>query len=189
MALAFCSGSSHAAIANVKSIVIENALTNYLQVSEVVAISAGIDQALAATATATGTGDWPLTSPDYAIDGVAPDAYPAIYHSDGPGPGEALTITFNDAIELEALSIFGRAESSFFRDVYDVFIYDAAGALLASFFDQDATEPGVHRVDVPIGSVSPVVPVPAAGVLFAGAASLAAARRTTRKTSRAPSTA
>ena len=178
VAAAALSTNAHAAFADVKSVVVKNSLSTWLQVSEVVALSGGVDQALAATATATGTGNFTSTStPDKTIDGVAPAAFPEIYHADGPGVDEMLTITFNSPVTLQSLFVFGRTVSSSERDVYDVFLYNAAGALIASFFDNDGTPNTDHRAVIFENPEVDPVPVPAAGLLFAGGALAMAARR------------
>lgn len=81
------SSVSSASIANVSKIEITASALNiegWLQVSEVVATQTGtgLDVALAsAGATANGSSDWPGSSPNYAIDGVQPAAFPQIFHS------------------------------------------------------------------------------------------------------------
>ncbi len=166
-------GSAKAALMDVKEIVITNANAGvppdlgWLQISEVVALDgSNVDQALAATASAmaVSTGFGTTTAP--AIDGIGPAAFPAIYHSDSPDVGEALTITFGTAFELVALSIFGRAAGFSYRDIYDVEIFNSAGDSIFTALSQSADN-NANEAVISLDSIAPV-PVPAALPLLAG---------------------
>ncbi|MDZ4375638.1 MAG: hypothetical protein U1C74_30015, partial [Phenylobacterium sp.] len=115
---------------------ITNALPTWLQVGEVQAFEdlTGVNVALASNgATATGSGNFTAaSSPDKAIDGLAPADYPLIYHSNGAGADEFLEITLAGPTDLSSLTIFGRADSFGNRDVYNVSIFDVGGQTLFS---------------------------------------------------------
>lgn len=135
--LMFCMASAaNAGLINVKSVEITSALPSYLQIAEVLLIETGTlsDLALGGTATATGTGNWvPASNPDKAIDGSYPSAYPDIYHSDGAGADEMLTVTLNVAAELNSITIYGRMNDTYrYRDVYNVSFLDENGSVLYS---------------------------------------------------------
>ena len=115
---------------------ITNAFPTWLQVGEVQAFEnlTGVNVALAANgATAAGSGNFTAaSSPDKAIDGLAPANYPLIYHSNGAGADEFLEITLAGPKNLSSLTIFGRADSFGSRDFYNVAIFNAGGQTLFS---------------------------------------------------------
>ncbi|WP_282611093.1 PEP-CTERM sorting domain-containing protein [Pelagibius sp. Alg239-R121] len=142
--LFLAASGAHAGLINVSEIRIYNALNQALQVSEVVAIetSTGIDVALAengATASHGALGSRSDGSgPSFAIDGVAPAAHPYEFHSINSGVPDFLIITFDDPVELDSLSVYGRLGQWSLRDVYNVEFYDLSGSLLHSLFEFDA---------------------------------------------------
>ncbi len=114
---------------------ITNAFPTYLQVAEVQAFNFG---ALNVAASANGgvasaSSVYSATSSaDKANDGNSIiNSYPNIFHSAGAGSGEFLDITFA-AANLSSLSIFGRTDCCNERDLYNVTIFNAAGATLYS---------------------------------------------------------
>lgn len=142
MGLLFSATNANAGLIDVKEIVITNSIPTYLQVSEVVATEAGTgnDLALAsAGATASGNGDWPGSSPNFAIDGVAPNSFPNIFHSDSPSAAEFLSIVLANVSELDSLTLYGRSDCCNSRDIFNVSIFNEAGGLLFSGTGFNAT--------------------------------------------------
>ena len=144
----FATSGAHAGLIGVSEIRIYNGLNQALQVSEVVAIetSTGSDVALAENGAIASHGApgsrTDGSAPSFAIDGVAPAAHPNEFHSINPalngGITDFLIITFDDPVELDSLSVYGRTDGWSQRDVYDVEFYDLSGNLLHSLFDLDA---------------------------------------------------
>ena len=166
-------GSAKAALMDVKEIVITSAQVgvisdSWIQVSEVIALDgSSTDQALAATAAVSATSTFGSgSSPAFAIDGIGPAAFSSIYHSGAPGLGQALTITFNTAFELVALSIFGRTDCCSYRDVYNVEIFNSSDQSIFTALNQSADNMA-HEAVVVLDTVAPI-PVPAALPLLAG---------------------
>jgi hypothetical protein len=115
---------------------ITNAFPTYLQVAEVQAFNfAATNVALATNGgMAVGSSVYAAqSSADKAIDGNTGGSYysDTIFHSAGAGSGEFLDITFA-AANLSSLSIFGRTDCCNERDLYNVTIFNAAGATLYS---------------------------------------------------------
>lgn len=132
--LAFA-GSAHAGLIGVKSVLITNAVNDYLQVAEFQAFqtNTGFNVALAsAGATASTTsGSWDGTStPDKAIDGLFSNlSFPNMYHNASSTVGN-LTITFASVNELSSFTMYGRADCCSVRDIYNVSFFGEAGNLL-----------------------------------------------------------
>jgi len=113
----------------------------WLQVSEVVATETGTGNNLAlstAGATATGSSNWPDSSPNYSIDGVAPNSFPHIFHSN-ENITPFLRIKLAYPSQLDSIKLFGRTDCCSFRDIYNIRLYDSKGILLYSINDLDAT--------------------------------------------------
>jgi hypothetical protein len=147
---------------------ISSALPTWLQVGEVQAFEdlTGVNVALASNgATATGSGNFTAaSSPDKAIDGLAPANYPLIYHSNGTGADEFLEITLAGPKNLSSLAVFGRADSFASRDFYNVSIFDVGGrALFSGQLDNRQLAGGAGTLT--FGS-SGVVPEPATWALM-----------------------
>ncbi|PKF60251.1 hypothetical protein CW745_15940 [Psychromonas sp. psych-6C06] len=133
----------------------------WLQVSEVVATQTGTGNDVALTtagATATGSSNWPNSSPNYAIDGISPAGYPNIFHSYENDGSSFLNIFLAAPTELDSLTLFGRNNCCSTRDIFDIALYDMAGGLLFEAEGLDATG-AAHRVDVSFANVA--VPAPA----------------------------
>ena len=105
------------AVDNFKQIRVVSEIPTWLQVSEVVAVSSGVDRATAsagATATGDGTGSYPGTTggidhADNAIDGIGPSFWPDIFVPDTDAAAEYLEVNLAQPERIEALSILGRA--------------------------------------------------------------------------------
>lgn len=127
----------------VSKIEITSALPDWLQVSEVYAYETGTGFDLALTsafATAIGTGNYsPTSNPSQAIDGAGPLDYPNLYHSNGAGPSEMLTITLAANSDISSIAIAGRAGCCSSRDIYNVRLLGAQGEVLQSFTNLDAS--------------------------------------------------
>lgn len=132
----FAATPAQAVAFGAKTIVITDALPDWLQVAEVIATQngTGIDVALASNgATAVGSSNYSgSVGPGAAIDGVYPSDYPNIFHSFSPAAGEFLQITLASATDLSSLTIYGRDGCCSARDVYNVSILNAAGAQIYS---------------------------------------------------------
>jgi hypothetical protein len=141
VALVGFSSSANAGLIGVKDIEVQDAVGQWIQISEVVAIQTGtgIDVALSSNgATASASSVYPGASTAAAIDGVFPSSYPNIYHSLTPSPSEFLDITLLSSDELDSITIYGRVDCCSDRDVYNVTLFDAAHNVLFSFSDADA---------------------------------------------------
>lgn len=127
-----------------------------LQVSEVIALSGGIDVATIANGAAAagdGTGPVPGTSggiahADTAIDGFGPTAWPDIFFPDTSDPSEFLEVTLSFPHNLEGLSIQGSTSASE-RDIYDVELLDRHGAMVMSCPNQSADNVDNTAVVIP----------------------------------------
>ena len=157
--------AAHATV--VTSVVISNALPDYLQVAELQAFSGGTDVALAsngATATATSVYDptGPQSLPGNAIDGDNAGNYyatPGIYHSQTASGSEALTVTFAHAFDITTLSIYGRTDCCSDRDDYTYTLFDGSTQVGTGNLDARATN--FATVNLP-----GAVPEPAAWVMM-----------------------
>ncbi|SEM84858.1 PEP-CTERM sorting domain-containing protein [Nitrosomonas marina] len=163
----FCTVSgAYAGLIGVKEIKVFSANLNttdaWLQVSEVEANQTGGGDAALSSLGATAAGSvyttTPGSSPDFAIDGIAPQGFPNIFHSATFAPTEALTVTLASATELDSISIYGRDDNfGLFRDIYNVELYDMSGALLHTVFGLDARNNNhVGSAVLPDTSVPPV---------------------------------
>lgn len=161
---AMAASASHAGLMNVSSITITSSAPTWLQIAEVIALETGTGADLALTsagATAVGSvynGGAGGNSPDKAIDGTAPSDYPNIFHSATPGAGESLVINLAAPSELDSLEIFGRNGCCTGRDIFDIELFDVAGA---SLFSVSA----VSAVGQPALVMLPESRVPAPGIL------------------------
>jgi hypothetical protein len=164
-----------AGLVGVTDIRVTSALPTYLQISEVSALKTGtgVDLAEASAGAVATTGNLILgtSGPENAIDGIGPSAYPNLFHSLTDGAGEYLNIALANPSELDSLTIFGRSDCCDWRDVFDVTLLGAGGAVLASFSDLDASGPN-HFVTVKLPDTSTGVPdglgAPAAFMTLAG---------------------
>jgi hypothetical protein len=155
VAMALSAGTAQAVVHDVASLTITSANATWIQVAEVQAFEAltGTNVALASNGgVATAPNTYDGTLPAAAIDGIAPQSYPNIYHSAGT-PADYLTVTFAGTFDLASLTIFGRADCCRERDVFDFALHDAAGGLLYS-----------GTLDARGGSASVVLPDVAAAV-------------------------
>ncbi len=140
----------------------------WLQVSEVVAIETGTGNDLAlssAGATAAGSSNWPTSSPDFAIDGIAPNAFPAIFHSYENNYTSFLEITLAAPAELDAIGLFGRTDCCSFRDIFNLEVFDIQGVSIFSQNDLDAAGTS-HSVFVALPDTASSVPVPSTLLLL-----------------------
>lgn len=129
--------SAHAGLVGVKTITVQNAISQWLQVAEVVALDmSSTDVALASNgALATAPDTWNAAStPAKAIDGITAGNWSAgqIFHEGNPRTFDTLTITLASVEELLSIQIWGRTDCCSSRDVYDVSFLDADGDLLHS---------------------------------------------------------
>lgn len=141
--------TAQAGLINVKSIEISNALGDWLQVAEVVALDMlGNDVALSsAGAVASSPDTWDSkTSAINAIDGNTLGNYSLsqIFHEGQDGSNDTLTITFASLVELMSIQIFGRTDCCTQRDFYKVTFLDASAKSL--FTIQADSRNGAHPV-------------------------------------------
>jgi PEP-CTERM motif len=172
-------------VVGAKSITITSALSDYLQIAEILAFNvADVNVALASNGgVATALSQFfeaqaPQGGPEETNDGVFPANYdysfnpnvPGVYHSGGAGPNEFVTITFAASTTLKGLTIFGRGDCCAGRDLYAFTIRDANNAVLATG-GLDARQTGSASVSFPLPTGG--VPEPSAWALmilgFAGA--------------------
>jgi len=137
MAGAVLAATAPASAITVTSIRITSALPNYIQVSELQAFQGGTNVALAsAGATATGSGIWTAQStPDKAIDGIITGVYPQMYHSDGSSSSEFLLVTLSQAYDITGLTIFGRNDSTNFRDFFNFTLFNGQSIVATGQLD------------------------------------------------------
>lgn len=132
------SGASAATVVDAQSIHITNALLEYLQVGEVVALDFGATNVALSSngAVASAPNQYAATTgAANANDGALPFARsyfdsPSIYHSLTLGAGNYLDITFSGLKTLSSLAIYGRTDGRSDRDVYSVTILGASGNVL-----------------------------------------------------------
>lgn len=150
-----------AGLVGVTDIRITSAVPSYLQISEVSALKTGpgtdLAEASAGAVATTGNLIVGTSGPENAIDGIGPAAYPNIFHSLSDAPTEYLNIALANPSELDTLTIFGRSDCCDWRDVFDVELLGASGAVLASFSGLDASGPN-HFVTVQLPDTSTGVP-------------------------------
>ena len=157
---------------------VTNAFPDYLQVAELQAFNFGALNVAASAngGVASGSSVYAAYStPDKAIDGNIGGNYysDTIFHSAGGGSGEFLDVTFA-AANLSSLSIFGRTDCCGARDLYNVTIFNAAGATLYSGQIDARNQTGTVTFD------AAVVPEPASWALMVagfGLVGFAARRR------------
>ncbi|WP_243445974.1 PEPxxWA-CTERM sorting domain-containing protein [Polymorphobacter fuscus] len=179
----FASGTPVAAasVIGATTIRITNLVPTWLQVGEVQAFAAGsgVNVALASNgATAAGSGNYSAQStPDKAIDGLAPVLFPDIYHSDSAAASEFLEITLLAPTDLASLAIFGRTDSNSDRDLFGISIFGASGqTLFTGQLDNRALNGGGNTLTFDVGA--PGVPEPTTwAMLIAGSGLTGAAMR------------
>jgi hypothetical protein len=168
---------AHAGLISVKSIEISNAIGEWLQVAEVVALDTlGNDLALSSLGTIASAPDyWDVnTMPIKAIDGNTGGSYGSgeIFHEGNPRTSDTLTITFSSAVELMSIQIFGRTDCCTNRDFYNVAFLDGNGnALFTTSLDSRF---GAHPIlELPntaknnnVSDNANAVPVPSTLALF-----------------------
>jgi hypothetical protein len=165
-----------ATVVGATHITVKSALSDFLQVGELLAFDFGdVNVALASNGgLATAAGQYPAPEGGgaaEAIDGAFPVNYdytyspviPGVYHSAGTGAGEYLTVAFAGAKTLSKIQIYGRGDCCATRDFYDVTIYGAGNAVLFSG-QLDARTAGNASIlfDAPSGGV----PEPASWALM-----------------------
>ncbi len=157
---------------------VTNAFPDYLQVAELQAFNFGAFNVAASAngGVASGSSVYAgFSTPDKAIDGNTGGDYytDTIFHSAGGGSGEFLDVTFA-AANLSSLSIFGRTDCCGARDLYNVTIFNAAGATLYSGQIDARNQTGTVTFD------AAVVPEPASWAMMVagfGLVGFAARRR------------
>ena len=153
-AAAAFSSPAHAVV--ITSAEITNALGEWVQVSELQLFAGAVNVAAAANGgTAAGTGNWPGTVPGNAIDGNTGTAFPNMWHSDGTGPGEKLTVTLSGAFDVTTISIFGRSDCCSNRDLFNYALFN--GTTLVASGQLDAR----NARNFATASLSTAVPEPA----------------------------
>ncbi|MBL4712487.1 MAG: tetratricopeptide repeat protein [Gammaproteobacteria bacterium] len=151
--LALFSNASFAGLSGVKTIVITASKSNisgYLQISEVIATQteSGKDLALATEgAIATSSAHYGNAKAINAISGVGPDSYPKIFHSNRSHKTASLNITLASESELDSIILYGRADSHFNRDIYDITLKDASGKIIFTQSNLNAASAS-HSVSV-----------------------------------------
>jgi hypothetical protein len=136
--------NAQAGLIGVKSIEVSNAINEWLQVAEVVALNtSAVDVALTSFgATASAPDTWDANStPSKAIDGITLGSWGAgqIFHEGNPRTGDTLTIILPTVQELVSIAIWGRTDGWWSRDIYNVVFKDAAGGVLHTVSRLDAT--------------------------------------------------
>lgn len=134
LAFGAASQASATTVVGATSIVITNALPDYLQIAEVIANDfSSVDVALASNgATASASSVFTVAVPGHAIDGSFPSDYPDYYGSATPDAGEFLRIDFAAPATLASLTIWGRDGCCSGRDLFNYQIFNADNQLLAS---------------------------------------------------------
>ena len=172
-----------ATVDGVKTITITSSEPTWLQVSEVVAISGGVDVATtSALATASALSVDYAGVPDLAIDGLFPgecinnnncDPLLAngLYHSGASGGNEFLTVVLDMPSDLTSLLIYGRTDGFSSRDIYDVELFNNVGASIFQASNLSADNPmhkAVAFAPVPIPAALPLFLSAIAGFGYAG---------------------
>ena len=120
---------------NVRQVILRPYREGGMQVSEVVAVSGGVDIATlseGAAASGDGTGAFPGTTggaahADNAIDGIGPTGFPDLFFPDTTSINEFLIVDFGGERDIDGLSILGRTDCCSDLDVYDVEFRDGQG--------------------------------------------------------------
>ncbi len=181
--LLLVSGATAATVVGAKSIHITKGggPTDYMQISEVVALDFGnVDVALATEGGSASALNvyGPSHLPGLAIDGIHPLVDLELYLSAGTS-GDYLDITFSHATTLASLSIYGRQYCCSDRDIFHFDILNASGdSLYSGILDASNSD---HVGSVSFEPVSGGVPEPAAWTLMlAGFGGIGAAMRRRR---------
>ena len=172
-AAAVAATPAHATAFGIKSVVIQVATANWLQVAEVQALNTFASN-VAATANGgvatssgqySGTGYLVQSGAGNTINGTIGGSYfsgtPSqwIFHSDSTSTSEFLKITFASVQDLQSLSVYGRTDCCATRDVYKITLYDASNSVVATFNNQSANN-AAHRAALTFTQNYGVVPVP-----------------------------
>ena len=116
----------------------------FIQISEIEVFNTSHVN-IANTGTATGSGDWSGSSPNYAIDGIVNLSFPNMFHSSGT-TGAFFNLNFGAPVNISDVSIFGRADCCSNRDIYNLSFFNAAGTLLYAVTGANATNGLTHSV-------------------------------------------
>ena len=172
-AAAMAATPAHATAFGIKSVVIQVATTNWLQVAEIQALNT-IGTNVAATANGgvasssgqySGTGYLVQSGAGNAINGTIGGNYFSgtasqwIFHSDSTSTSEFLKITFASVQNLQSLSVFGRTDCCAARDVYKITLLNASNGVVATFNNQSANN-AAHRAALTFALNYGVPPVP-----------------------------
>ncbi len=177
--------SAQAGLVGVKTITVQNAIGQWLQVAEVAALNTSSTNVSLSSngATASAPDTWDAAStPDKAIDGITAGSYGLgqIFHEGSPLTNDTLTITLASVEELLSIQIWGRTDCCSERDIYNVSFLDTAGGLLYSVrLDASGTS---HTAFADLPNTAQQVPEPASLALAGlGMLGLFAARRFPRR--------
>ena len=181
--LLLASVASAATVVGAKSIHITKGggVTDYIQISEVVALDFGsLDVALASNGgSATALNIYSVSHiADRAIDGIFPTLDAFVYISAGTA-SDYLDITFASATTLSSLAIYGRPACCSDRDVFHADILDANGkSLYSGVFDANN---GDHFASAVFDRPTDGVPEPEVwALMLAGFGGIGAAMRRRR---------
>jgi hypothetical protein len=170
--LVMTSNPSFAFLTDVTKIVVTPSTLNgsgWLQISEVIATETGTgnDLALASMgAVASGSSNWPGSSPNYAIDGIAPAGFPSIFHSNENNGSSFLNIELASPSELDSITLYGRTNCCSYRDIFNIALFNSIGDLLFEASDLNATGSS-HSVSLTLPDAAANVPEPTTLALMA----------------------
>jgi hypothetical protein len=193
-AMVALAGTANAAtVIGATKIILTSALPDWIQIGELQAVQSGtgINVALASNGgIATGSSIYcGSCTADKAIDGdTSTDYYNpnGIFHSGSPGGGEFLQVDFASAANLSSLTVYSRSDCCTERNLFNVSIFNGAGATLYSGVVDVRGVPNAGPVTVNFDAVIPGgVPEPASWALMIAGFGLvgAAARRRQRTVS------